>query len=61
MNYKKALDQGLPIGYGNIESAHRYIIQKRLKIAGAWWKEDHAKKMLSLRARRANKEWESYW
>ena len=61
MNYKKALDQGLPIGSGEIESAHRYIIQKRLKIAGAWWKEDHARKMLSLRTRRANKEWESYW
>ncbi len=42
-NYKKALDQGLPIGSGEIESAHRYIIQKCLKIAGAWRKEDHAK------------------
>jgi hypothetical protein len=61
MNCKKALAQGLPIGSGEIESAHRYIIQKCLKIAGAWRKEDHAKKMMSLRAHRANGEWNFYW
>lgn len=60
-NYKEALDKDLPIGSGEIESAHRYIIQERLKIAGAWWDEDNARNMLSLRILRANGDWEKYW
>jgi len=60
-NYKEALEQGLPIGSGEVESAHRYVIQDRLKIAGAWWKEDNAQDMLSLRTLRENSDWESYW
>jgi hypothetical protein len=59
--YARALAAGLPIGSGEIESAHRYIIQKRLKIAGAWWLEDNAQKMLSLRTVRANGDWDNYW
>lgn len=61
LDYKAALDQGLPIGSGEIESAHRYVIQKRLKIAGAWWLEDTAEAMLALRVNRANNDWDSYW
>jgi len=60
-DYKKAWENDLPIGSGEIESAHRYIIQKRLKIAGAWWKENNAGNMLSLRIFRANGHWEKYW
>ena len=37
--YKTAIDQQLPIGSGKIESAHRSLIQKRLKLPGAWWKK----------------------
>ena len=59
--YARALGAGLPIGSGEIESAHRYIIQKRLKIAGAWWLEDNAHKMLVLRTLRANGDWNNYW
>jgi hypothetical protein len=36
LDYKEALEKDLPIGSGEIESGHRYVIQKRLKIAGAW-------------------------
>lgn len=61
LNYKETLAAGLPIGSGEIESAHRYIIQKRLKIAGAWWKIENAKSMLALRVFRANGNWENYW
>jgi hypothetical protein len=60
-DYKGASEKGLPVGSGEIESAHRYIIQKRLKISGAWWKEDNAENMIALRVLRANKEWEDYW
>lgn len=60
-DYKGALDADLPIGSGEIESAHRYVIQERLKIAGAWWKEDNAHNMLGLRTLRANNDWDQYW
>jgi len=59
--YKEALDHGLPIGSGAIESAHRYVIQERLKLAGAWWTPENAHNMLALRSLRANNQWESYW
>ncbi|NOQ13881.1 MAG: hypothetical protein GQ583_05275, partial [Methyloprofundus sp.] len=51
----------LPIGSGEIESAHRYVIQKRLKLSGAWWKEENIERMLALRVVRANEEWDEYW
>ena len=60
-NYQDALMAGLPIGSGEIESAHRYVIQSRLKLAGAWWKKNNAKSMLALRVCRANGEWDPYW
>ncbi|MBS4169371.1 hypothetical protein NEOC95_000075 [Neochlamydia sp. AcF95] len=61
MNYKSALDKGLPIGSGEIESSHRHVVQKRLKIAGTWWKTENANAMLSLRIGRLNGYWEAYW
>jgi len=60
-NYQGALAAGLPIGSGEIESAHRYVIQSRLKLAGAWWKPKNAKSMLALRVCRANGDWDNYW
>jgi len=59
-NYQDALLAGLPIGSGEIESAHRYVIQDRLKRAGAWWKLKNAKHMLALCVCRANQEWDRY-
>lgn len=61
MNYQKALADGLPIGSGEIESSHRHVVQKRLKIAGAWWKTENANAMLNLRMGRLNGYWETYW
>ena len=61
LDYKEALEKDLPIGSGEIESSHRYVIQKRLKIAGAWWKPETVENMLSLRTLRANGDWNRYW
>ena len=61
MNYREALSAGLPIGSGEVEGGHRFVVQERLKKAGAWWKPENAKKMLALRVNRANGEWPSYW
>ena len=61
LDYKGALDNELPIGSGEIESSHRYVVQKRLKIAGAWWKPETAEYMLCLRTLRTNGDWYRYW
>src|SRR5207253_137233 len=61
VDYKGALAAGLPIGSGEIESAHGYVFQKRLKISGAWWKMENLKKVIALRVLRANGDWEEYW
>lgn len=61
LDYRSAIESGLPIGSGEVESGHRSVIQERLKISGAWWCEENAAKMLGLRVTRANGEWESYW
>ncbi len=61
LNYQEALANDLPIGSGEIESAHRYIAQQRLKLPGAWWRLDHADYMLALRINRRNGDWDAYW
>lgn len=61
LNYPQTLSQNLPIGSGEIESAHRYVIQQRLKRSGAWWTLDNARAMLALRTLRANGLWQQYW
>ena len=61
LNYQGALARELPIGSGEIESAHRYIVQQRLKRPGAWWRAANAEHMLALRVNRANGAWDEYW
>lgn len=61
LNYLGAILDDLPIGSGEIESGHRHVVQKRMKRAGSWWKDENAEKMLQLMTLRANKQWESYW
>ncbi len=40
VHYDDARERGWPIGSGEVESAHRYIAQRRLKIPGACWHPD---------------------
>ena len=61
LDYKGAIAAQLPIGSGEIESAHRWVIQQRLKRAGSWWSVEKAEAMLSLRVLRANQDWHTYW
>jgi hypothetical protein len=53
--------QGLPTGSGEVESAHRYIPQKRLKLPGASWHPKTINPMLALRVLRANGWWSDFW
>jgi hypothetical protein len=61
LDYQGAIEKGLPIGSGEIESGNKSVVQARLKITGAWWKVENAEKMLALRVNRANGDWNSYW
>ena len=61
LDYKGAIADELPIGSGEIESAHRYVIQQRLKRSGSWWTVDKAWAMLALRVLRENQDWQAYW
>ena len=62
LNYREALANGLPIGSGEIESAHRYIAQLRLNLKrpGAWWRVEQAEYRLALRINRRNGDWKVY-
>jgi hypothetical protein len=61
LDYVSARASNLPIGSGEVESGHRHVIQKRLKVAGAWWKQTNAQAMLNLRTARANNQWSHHW
>ena len=61
MDYAAARAAGLPIGSGEVAGGHRHVLQKRLKIAGAWWLETNVERMLQLRTVRANGDWNKYW
>jgi hypothetical protein len=61
MDYRGALEADLPIGSGEVESAHRHIVQARIKKAGAWWRESNVQAVLQMRTLRANSHWTTYW
>lgn len=61
LDYPQALAQELPLGSGMIEGGHRHVLQKRLKISGAWWTTDNINAMAQLRVCRANDNWDNYW
>lgn len=59
--YDRAKARSLPIGSGLIESAHKHVLQARLKIPGAAWSIEHAEVLAQARALRANGRWNHYW
>ena len=61
LDYAAARAAELPIGSGEVESGHRHVIQRWLKVAGAWWNQINAQAMLNLRTARANRHWSQHW
>ena len=63
LDYPRALEVGLPIGSGMIESGHRHVLQARLKKAGTAWLPASADKIAHLRVLRANSQsqWADLW
>jgi hypothetical protein len=58
MNYKKYKQMGCGIiGSGAIESAHRTVIQERMKLSGQRWSKQGAQNMLNLRVMNKNQQW----
>lgn len=57
MQYGSYKKQGLEIGSGAIESAHRVIIQQRAKLSGQRWSIEGAQSILSLRAAYHGGKW----
>lgn len=59
MDYKTYQKMGCGIiGSGAIESAHRKVIQKRMKQSGQRWSMEGAQNMLNLRVAKCNHKWE---
>lgn len=61
VNYNEYREKGSPIGSGEIESAHKSVPQKRLKIPGATWHPSSIDPMLALRVLRADDWWDDFW
>ncbi|MCP3681898.1 MAG: hypothetical protein GY861_04335 [bacterium] len=61
IHYNDFKKRDYPIGSGEVESAHRYVPQKRLKLPGASWHPDSINPMLAMRVIRANEWWEDFW
>ena len=50
MRYRTFRSLGLPVGSGIVESAHRHVLQVRMKRAGQRWGMVRARRMVRLRA-----------
>ena len=61
LNYPHFLEQGYPIGSGCVESAHKFVVQSRLKQAGMRWAEANVDPMLALRNLICNDRWRQGW
>ena len=61
VDYNNFKAKGYPIGSGEVESAHKSIPQKRMKITGACWHLRSINPMIALRVLKANGWWDEFW
>jgi hypothetical protein len=59
MKYGTFIKKGYLIGSGSIESAHRNVVQQRLKLSGQRWSIEGAQKIVNLRAYRKSNRWKT--
>jgi hypothetical protein len=59
MKYETFLQKGYLIGSGAIESAHRNVIQQRLKLSGQRWSISGAQQIANLRAYKKSNRWKT--
>ena len=60
MEYKKYLDEDLPIASGIIEGAARYVVGERMDCAGMRWIPERAEALLHLRCIELNGDWDNF-
>lgn len=60
VHYDDFVDRGMVVGSGEVESGHRHVTQRRLKISGAWWAEQNIDPIVALRCVRANGWWDEF-
>ena len=58
MKYKTYRKDGLLIGSGAMEAAHRHVIQHRMKLSGQRWTMKGAQKMANLRVAFKSNQWD---
>src|SRR5258708_28602134 len=61
MRYAYFQAQGYPIGSGSVESAHKLVVQSRMKQAGMRWEPRHVDAMLAMRNLACNGRWPEGW
>ena len=57
MKYQTYQNAGFIIGSGAIESAHRTVVQQRLKLSGQRWTEKGAQQIVNLMAIHKSNRW----
>lgn len=61
IHYRAFRDRGWPIGSGCVESAHKRLVQNRLKGPGMRWRADCVDPMLALQLVDVNGRWDAQW
>lgn len=57
MRYDEYIKRGLDIGSGAIESSHRTVVHRRMKLSGQRWAHTGAQNVLNLRAASMSHKW----
>lgn len=57
MLYGTYKEEGYIIGSGAIESAHRNVVQQRMKLSGQRWSLNGAQYIVNLRAFKKSNQW----
>ena len=61
MDYKEFREKGFCIGSGSIESANKYVVQKRVKLPGCKWVEENVNRIVQLRTLYVNEEFDEFF
>lgn len=61
IQYAQFQAAGYPIGSGSVESAHKVVIEARLKGAGMHWAREHVNPLAALRNALCSERWKEAW
>jgi hypothetical protein len=60
LGYREFRQRGWPIGSGAIESAHKRVIQKRMKMSGMKWSPQNAQRMATMQCLYASNDGQNF-